>query len=704
MADYSTYDKYELLKIITRLEKELKTKKYGLVWDSEKEPEQVVLDCENNLPILKRIKTKEIKTNDNDDNILIEGDNYHALTVLNYTHKEKIDVIYIDPPYNTGQKDFIYNDRYIDSEHSYKHSKWLSFMEKRLNLAKNLLTKDGVIFASIDDNEYPRLIMLFEKLFGEKNVKTIVVKMSESSGLKMGAVLKNGTIPKLKEYIVIAKLGGIKDIYLEKIPKEAWDSEYNIFLENFTKEDKELIDKISQKENIIDKDIKTVDTISQNILMVSVSKKIKDLKITAKDKERWLFKNAYRICQCVSSASVLKLANEKKEYDSNDLFFVKSSTGLLYFARATFSEDSKKPRVQMIFAEDNLTQHPGDFWSDIKTTGLDNEGNVDFKNGKKPIKLIERLIKSIKKDKMTVLDFFAGSGTTGEVVLKLQEDRDINFILCTTNDDKEAICSNATYPRLKYAIDNYGGNLQYFKTDFVKKTKNRDQVKINLTKKCTEMLCVKENIFNITKEEKDYKIFSSNKNDKFLCIYYNFIEDSIYDFIKDIKTLDGKKIVYIFSIDNEANKTLFSGINNLKVEAIPQNILNIYKQLVKMNIPLKTNIIFTDYNKAKTKIFIDKDKDIGAIVLRVVLEKIIQKISQNNSINILNTKGKEEKATVLNDKLYNQNIITQIVWEENKTFLTIGNDAAHGDYDDYELKQVEKFYRHIQILLNSYNI
>ncbi len=704
MADYSTYDKSELLKVITRLEKELKTKKYGLVWDSEKEPEQVVLDCENNLPILKRIKSKEIKTNDNDDNILIEGDNYHALTVLNYTHKEKIDVIYIDPPYNTGQKDFIYNDRYIDSEHSYKHSKWLSFMEKRLNLAKNLLTKDGVIFASIDDNEYPRLILLFEKLFGEKNVKTIAVKMSESSGLKMGAVLKNGTIPKLKEYIVIAKLGGIKNIYLDKIPKEAWDSEYNIFLENFTKKDKKIIDKISQKENIVDKDIKTVDTISQNILMVSVSKKLKDLKITAKDKEQWLFKNAYRICQCVSSASVLKLTNEKKEYDNNDLFFVKSSTGLLYFARATFSEDSKKPRVQMIFAEDNLTQHPGDFWSDIKTTGLDNEGNVDFKNGKKPMKLIQRLIRSIKKEKITVLDFFAGSGTTGEVVLKLQEDTNINFILCTTNDDKEAICSNATYPRLKYAINTYGGNLQYFKTDFVKKTKNRDQVKINLTKKCTEMLCVKENIFNITKEEKDYKIFTSNKNDKFLCVYYNFIVDSIYDFIKDIKALEGKKIVYIFSIDNEANKTLFSGISTLKVEAIPQNILNIYKQLVKINIPLKTNVIFTDYNKAKTKIFIDKDKDDGARVLRVVLEKLIQKISQDNSVNILNTKGKEEKTTVLNDKLYNQNIITQLDWEENKTFLTIGNDASHGDYDDYELKQVEKFYRHVQTLLNSYNV
>lgn len=704
MADYSTYDKSELLKVITRLEKELKTKKYGLVWDSEKEPEQVVLDCENNLPILKRIKTKEIKTDDNEDNILIEGDNYHALTVLNYTHKEKIDVIYIDPPYNTGQKDFIYNDRYIDSEHSYKHSKWLSFMEKRLNLAKNLLTKDGVIFASIDDNEYPRLIMLFEKLFGEKNVKTIAVKMSETSGLKMGAVLKNGTIPKLKEYIVIAKLGGIKNIYLDKIPKEAWDSEYNIFLENFTKEDKEIIDTISQKENITLDDIKRADEIVENINITSVNGKLKELKITAKDKEKWLFDNSYRIARTTASTSVHKLAIEKKEFNNNELFFVKSVKGLLYFVKSTFSEDSKKPRVQMIFAEDNLTQHPGDFWSDIKTTGLDNEGNVDFKNGKKPIKLIERLIKSIKKDKMTVLDFFAGSGTTGEVVLKLQEDRDINFILCTTNDDKESICTNATYPRLKYSIEKYGGNLQYFRTDFVKKTKNRDQVKINLTKKCTEMLCVKENIFNIKKEEKDYKIFTSNKNDKFLCIYYNFIEDTLYDFIEDIKALNGKKIVYVFSIDNDINKTLFSGIRNLTVESIPQNILNIYKQLVKMNIPLKTNVIFTDYNKAKTKIFIDKDKDDGARVLRVVLEKLIQKISQDNSINILNTKGKEEKATVLNDKLYNQNIITQIDWEENKTFLTIGNDASHGDYDDYELKQVEKFYRHIQTLLNSYDV
>ena len=105
MGNYESLSKEELIKIVEKQEKELKSKKYGLVWDSEREPEQVVLDCENNLPILKRVKTKEIKTNDEADNILIEGDNYHALSVLNYTHKGKIDVIYIDPPYNLGKKD-----------------------------------------------------------------------------------------------------------------------------------------------------------------------------------------------------------------------------------------------------------------------------------------------------------------------------------------------------------------------------------------------------------------------------------------------------------------------------------------------------------------------------------------------------------------------------------------------------------------------
>ncbi len=121
--NYEGYESKDLIKIIRKLEKELETKKYGLAWDSEREPESVVLDCQQNLPILKEIKDKAIKTDSSEDNILIEGDNYHALSVLNYTHKNAIDIIYIDPPYNTGKKDFIYNDRFVDKEDKYRHSK-----------------------------------------------------------------------------------------------------------------------------------------------------------------------------------------------------------------------------------------------------------------------------------------------------------------------------------------------------------------------------------------------------------------------------------------------------------------------------------------------------------------------------------------------------------------------------------------------------
>ncbi len=129
MSKYDIFSKEELLALVEKQDNELLSKKYGLVWDSEREPEQVVLNCEHNLPVLKRIKGKEIrepKNNSQEDNILIEGDNYHALTVLNYTHQGKIDVIYIDPPYNTGNKDFVYNDSYVDREDGYRHSKWLN--------------------------------------------------------------------------------------------------------------------------------------------------------------------------------------------------------------------------------------------------------------------------------------------------------------------------------------------------------------------------------------------------------------------------------------------------------------------------------------------------------------------------------------------------------------------------------------------------
>ena len=144
-------------------------KTYGLVWGNHKEDVEERLRDE--LPVLVEDKSKALTDGGDDapNHILIEGDNLEALTTLAYTHAGKIDVIYIDPPYNTGNKDFIYNDSYVDSEDSYRHSKWLSFMSKRLRIAKKLLSDRGVIFISIDDNEQANLKLLCDDVFGERN-------------------------------------------------------------------------------------------------------------------------------------------------------------------------------------------------------------------------------------------------------------------------------------------------------------------------------------------------------------------------------------------------------------------------------------------------------------------------------------------------------------------------------------------------------
>lgn len=147
-------------------------KSYGLVWEDK--PEDIEERLRDELPILTEVPERAIISEDKDapNHILIEGDNLEALATLAYTHEGKIDVIYIDPPYNTGNKDFIYNDSYVDKEDSYRHSKWLSFMSRRLKIAKKLLSDRGVIFISIDDNELAQLKLLCDDIFGEKNFIT----------------------------------------------------------------------------------------------------------------------------------------------------------------------------------------------------------------------------------------------------------------------------------------------------------------------------------------------------------------------------------------------------------------------------------------------------------------------------------------------------------------------------------------------------
>ncbi|MCG2691124.1 site-specific DNA-methyltransferase [Candidatus Parcubacteria bacterium] len=415
MPKYENFSKEELLRIIEKQEQELAQKKYGLVWDAEREPEQVVLDCENNLPVLKRVKGKEIRTCDEQDNILIEGDNYHALTVLNYTHKEKIDVIYIDPPYNTGNKDFIYNDRYVEKEDGYRHSKWLNFMEKRLNLAQALLKETGVIFISIDDNEVAQLKLLCDKVFGENNfVANIIIQSNPRGKQQMN-------IATTHEYLLI---------YSKNIQKL-----------NFNEED--LSDDRVKEYSKVDKNGLNYREMGLRkrgaaSLRVDVPNLYYPIYVNPKNRNVSLKKDN------VFTEEALPILGSGED-------------GRWRWGKKKFEEDKDKLYGRLvnknrwdIFEKDYLIRD--DKQKGIKAKSVWDEKEINYENAKKELReifngealfeypktlyLIKKIIKISSDNNSVALDFMAGSGTTGHAVLELNKEDGGNrkFILCTNNE------------------------------------------------------------------------------------------------------------------------------------------------------------------------------------------------------------------------------------------------------------------------------
>ena len=193
-SDYTTWTKEQC---ITAIESLMKRKKYGLVWDEEREPEKVVLQCKKKLPVLNAVESMQImNSDDGPTHILIEGDNYHSLSVLNYTHENSFDVIYIDPPYNTGAKDWKYNNNYVDGNDAYRHSKWLAMINKRFILAKKLLKPEtGVFIVTIDEHEVHRLRMLVEEIFTNYYIQ-MVTAVTNPKGVTQGR------FSRVEEYII----------------------------------------------------------------------------------------------------------------------------------------------------------------------------------------------------------------------------------------------------------------------------------------------------------------------------------------------------------------------------------------------------------------------------------------------------------------------------------------------------------------------
>lgn len=722
----------ELIEIIKKQNEELKRKKYGLVWESERENEKVVLDCAHYLPILKCVEDKTITSDTSEDNILIEGDNYHALSVLSYTHKEKIDVIYIDPPYNTGNKDFIYNDRYVDKEDKYRHSKWLNFMEKRLNLAKDLLKSTGAIFISIDDNEMAQLKLLCDGIFNPENyIGTLVWEKK-----KKGSFL-SGSITNIKEYVLVyskdtTKFSGLigqitskvetypcvnpgNSVGLRVFPKGII-SKYK--QKNFIKKAGEIISAKNMTLKLYSDLIIKDGVLSEDVTIESEWRYSQDSINTYANLGELYITNKLYFRRIVSDERFKRLKDILPRIEYEEIFELQNKliNELLEEGLESAIVPQLVSNIDKMLKQNNFDFDENDLFADGWASNEDGDDELrDFFGKKifeypKPSKLISKLIASIRNKNALILDFMAGSGTTAQAVLQLNHKDEGNrkFILCTNNENN--ICTDITFQRISSVINGYqkrgngetvdglGGNLRYFKTALLKKSKSIKSLKNQLTRECIEMLCVKENIYNLVRETKEYKIFLSNDESKSLCVYFDTTNKGIRDFVDELKMIQTPKSVYVFSNSLQVDPMLFIGVKNFTLEAIPQKILDVYKRLVKLNIPLNPEMLYLDFDKARKRVFEEKDKDDGARLLRVILEKIVEKIASSYGINITEF----TELSRLNDHLKQRDVFTKVLWEENKTYIAIGNHAAHGDHDEYDQKQVENFYRHIQNLIDTF--
>ncbi|MFH1803108.1 MAG: site-specific DNA-methyltransferase [archaeon] len=589
--NYSSWDKKDLIKEVEALRKR---KTYGLVWEEDKtkevfdnyinwdgeRTEESFGEEEGKFPVLQEVKTKSIDNQDPKYNLLIEGDNYHALAVLNFTHHKSIDVIYIDPPYNTGNKDFIYFDNFskkseeVKLDDPYRHSKYLSFMSKRLNLAKDLLKDTGVIFISIDDNEQAQLKLLCDYIFGENNYLGMIVVQVNKGGRDYLEIAKT------HEYILCyGKSGKTKLNELDK-NIDSWKLEdkkgkYEIReLRNrnpkFTRENRpNLYYPIYVNKNSCDK-------IGHCVISL---KKTKDFSIEVYPKNSEGKDSCWRWGRELLQKNIIENDTEKSQVVAKQ----KKDNGWNIY------EKSRKftTKVKSIWDETEMRTERGT----IVLRDIFHKAVFDHP---KPVELTEKIIKLSTKKDSVVLDFFAGSGTTGHSVLKVNDDDGGNrkFILCTNNESNNGkgyrIATDICYPRLEKIIKGYKnlkgemvkgfeGNLKYFKTGFVESAPT-DKNKKKIVDKSTEMLCIKENAFKPIIDKKGYKVFKNT--DIHLGIIFD--DEQIDKFVKEAKNIKGKFHVYVFSFDDSVPKEDFKSMEGrIKLCPIPEVILHVYRKIFK---------------------------------------------------------------------------------------------------------------------------
>lgn len=464
-----------LLTYIWELTKEINGKKYGLVFEEHREKIDELL--EENAPVLVEQEDLFID-NGGEMNFLIEGDNLAALKLLEKTHKGKIDVIYIDPPYNTGNKDFMYDDDYIDEEDSFRHSKWISFMKNRLFLAKDLLKEDGILFVSIDDNEQSSLKTFCDSLFQFVSVLPTVMNLKGNQD-EYGFA---GT----HEYTLVYVKNKSKAVFGEfPLDEEEIESDWIEDEIGFYKKGATLKrtgnDAPREKRPygyypiLINNSDMSVCSITEEEYKKIYNNEKKEFNDTYVNELKQKYENenfSFILPQADGVKTSWRWQFKKTVREKNEIIVTKGMDGFSLYKKQRpelLDIPSKKPKSLLYKPQ----YSSGNGTSQLKDILLEKKFN-----NPKPIELIQDFLLISTKKNSTILDFFAGSGTTGHAVMKLNAEDGGNrkFILCTNNENN--ICQDVTYQRLKTVItgkrkdgsdydENYKASLKYFKIDFL---------------------------------------------------------------------------------------------------------------------------------------------------------------------------------------------------------------------------------------------
>lgn len=548
--------------------KRLQKNHLGLVF--EEKPEDIIAFSQKKIPVLKEVKKRRLIDDNKQGNLLIEGDNYHSLSVLNYTHKGMFDVVYADPPYNTGNSSWRYNNDYVEKDDEFRHSKWLSFMKKRVELARELLKDDGVFVLTIDDYELFTVGLLLDKIFGEENRIGIVAIETNPRGRTTNTFFATS-----HEYILFyAKKSDEAVLDFKDLTEEqmgAFDLEDEI--------SKYRLLPFRRSGGLSTREERPnsfypiyYDEKSGEISIEKIKGSIEILPIDGDGRERvWRQTRPSLMLAVLRGDIVIKNKGKKFTVLMKDRI-----------------KDGRKAKTIWIDPKFDASSHG----TVLIQTMLDKRKVFDYpKSLYAVIETLDILIKS--KKEALVLDFFAGSGTTGHAVLALNkgDDGSRRFVLCTNNENN--ICEEVTYERLKRSIKGYenkkgekvgglGGTLHYFKTEIIdvnNLNKVSDETKIAVTYHAGEMIAVREDTLNEVEKNDWWQIFEGKE--RITAIYFKEDKSKLKEFAEKLERKGLPVALYVFSWGKNEYKGEYSSMN-IRVEDIPEPILEVYKEINRL--------------------------------------------------------------------------------------------------------------------------